>query len=48
MLKTDDLSDLTAQRALYNFVGANGAFKTVRLNIGTTRDGRRFRDHHLI
>jgi hypothetical protein len=48
MLKTEDLSDPPAQRALYNFVGATGAFKTVRLNIGTTRDGRRFRDHHLI
>ena len=48
MLKTEDLSDLPAQRALYNFVGAHGAFKTVRLNIGTTKDGRRFRDHHLI
>jgi hypothetical protein len=48
MIKTEDLSDRTAQGTLYNFVGANGAFKTVRLNIGTTKDGRRFRDHHLI
>jgi hypothetical protein len=48
VLKTEDLSGRTAQEALYNFVGANGAFKAVRLNIGTTKDGRRFRYHHLI
>jgi hypothetical protein len=47
-LKTEDLSDPTAQRTLYDFVGANGAIKTVRLNVRTTKDGRRFRERHLI
>jgi hypothetical protein len=47
-LETEHLSKATAQRALYDFVGANGAIKTVRLNVGTTKDGRRFRDRHLI
>jgi hypothetical protein len=47
-LETEDLSDPTAQRALYDFVGANGAVKTIRLNVGTTKDGRRFRERHLI
>jgi hypothetical protein len=47
-LKTEDMSDPTAQRALYDFVGASGAIKTVRLNVGTTKDGRRFRERHLI
>jgi hypothetical protein len=47
-LKTEDMSDPTAQRALYDFVGASGAIKTVRLNVGTTKDGRRFRQRHLI
>jgi hypothetical protein len=48
VLNTEDLSDPTAQRALYDFVGADGAIKSVRLNIGTTKDGRRFRERHLI
>jgi hypothetical protein len=48
VLETQDLSDPTAQRALYDFVGGKGAIKTVRLNVGTTKDGRRFRDRHLI
>jgi hypothetical protein len=43
-----DLSDATAQRGLYDFVGANGTIKHFRLNIGTTKDGRSFREHHLI
>ena len=47
-LKTEDLSGPTAQRALYDFIGVNGAIKTVRLNIGTTNDGRRFRERHLV
>jgi Sulfotransferase domain len=47
-LKTEDLSDPTAQRVLYDFVGAAGAISTVRLNVGTTKDGRRFRARHLI
>jgi hypothetical protein len=47
-LKTEDLSDPTAQLALYDFIGANGAIKTVRLNVGTTNDGRRFRERHLV
>jgi hypothetical protein len=47
-LETEDLSDATAQRAIYDFVGANGMIKHFRLNIGTTKDGRSFREHHLI
>jgi hypothetical protein len=47
-LKTEDLSDPIAQRTLYDFVGAAGAINTVRLNVGTTKDGRRFRERHLI
>jgi Sulfotransferase domain len=47
-LKTEDLSGPTAQRALYDFIGVNGAIKTVRLNVGTTNDGRRFRERHLV
>jgi hypothetical protein len=47
-LKTEDLNDPTAQRALYDFVGAAGAISAVRLNVGTTKDGRRFRERHLI
>jgi hypothetical protein len=47
-LNTEDLSDPTAQRTLYDFVGASGAIKTVRLNVRTTKDGRRFRERHLI
>jgi hypothetical protein len=39
VLKTEDLNDPTAQRALFNFVGADGAIKSLRLNIGTTKDG---------
>jgi hypothetical protein len=48
MLKTDDLSDPAMQRKLFDFVGASGAINAVRLNVGTTKDGRRFRDRHLI
>jgi hypothetical protein len=48
VLKTEDLGDPTAQRALFDFVGVNGAIKKVRLNIGTTRDGRSFRKRHSI
>jgi Sulfotransferase domain len=48
VLKTEDLGDSTAQRALFDFVGVNGAIKKVRLNIGTTRDGRSFRKRHSI
>jgi Sulfotransferase domain len=48
VLKTEDLNDPTAQNALYRFVGESGAIKTVKLNTGTTKDGRRFRERHLI
>jgi hypothetical protein len=48
VLKTEDLSDPTAQRDLFDFVGASGAIKNLRLNIGTTKDGRRFRERHSI
>jgi hypothetical protein len=47
-LKMEDLSGPAAQRALYDFIGVNGAIKTVRLNVGTTNDGRRFRQRHLV
>jgi hypothetical protein len=33
---------------LFDFVGATGEIKTIRLNAGTTIDGRSFRERHLV
>jgi hypothetical protein len=30
------------------FVGLQGTVARMRLNVGTTDDGKRFRDHHLL
>jgi hypothetical protein len=48
VLRTEELNDPTVQKTLFDFVGARGEIKTIRLNAGTTIDGRSFRKRHLI
>jgi hypothetical protein len=47
-LKTEHLSDANTQRSIFDFLGVNASVRNVRLNVGTTRDGRRFRERHLV
>ena len=48
VVRTEELNDPTVQRSLFDFVGATGEIKTIRLNAGTTIDGRSFRERHLV
>jgi hypothetical protein len=45
---TESLDDGALQNAIFDFVGLHGTVATTRLNVGTTDDGKRFRDQHLL
>jgi hypothetical protein len=48
LVHTESLDDAAVQNAIFDFVGLHGALATTRLNVGTTDDGKRFRDQHLV
>jgi hypothetical protein len=48
LVHTESLDDAAVQNAIFDFVGLPGTVATTRLNVGTTDDGRRFRDQHLV
>jgi hypothetical protein len=45
---TESLDDEARQSAIFDFIGTNGTVADKRLNVGTTDDGKRFRDQHLL
>ena len=48
LVHTESLDDKAVQNAIFAFVGLPGTVATTRLNVGTTDDGKRFRDQHLL
>ena len=48
LVPTESLDDAVVQKAIFDFVGLHGSVATTRLNVGTTDDGKRFRDQHLL
>jgi hypothetical protein len=48
LVQTESLDDAAVQNAIFDFVGLRGFVVTTRLNVGTTDDGKRFRDQHLL
>jgi hypothetical protein len=47
LVRTESLDDDAVQNAIFDFVGLRGAVARTRLNVGTTDDGKRFRDQNL-
>jgi hypothetical protein len=47
LMHTENLDDEAVQNAIFDFIGLRGTVATTRLNVGTTDDGKRFRDRHL-
>jgi hypothetical protein len=45
---TESLDEPAVQNAIFDFVGLRGTVARTRLNVGTTDDGKRFRDQHLL
>jgi hypothetical protein len=48
LVRTESLDDEAVQNAIFDFVGLHGTFARTHLNVGTTDDGKRFRDQHLL
>jgi hypothetical protein len=48
LLHTESLDNEAVQNAIFDFVGLRGTVARTRLNVGTTDDGKRFRDQHLL
>jgi hypothetical protein len=48
LVSTESLDDEAVQNAIFDFVGSHGIVQTTHLNVGTTADGKRFRDQHLL
>jgi hypothetical protein len=48
LVHTESLDDEAAQNAIFDFVRLQGTVARTRLNVGTTDDGKRFRDQHLL
>jgi hypothetical protein len=48
LVHTESLDDETVQNVIFDFVGMRGTVARTRLNVGTTDDGKRFRDQHLL
>jgi hypothetical protein len=48
LVHTENLDDEAVQNAIFDFVGSQGTFARTHLNVGTTDDGKRFRDQHLV
>lgn len=48
LVHTESLDDEAVQNAIFDFAGLHGTVATTRLNVGTTDDGKRFRDLHLL
>jgi hypothetical protein len=48
LVHTESLDDQTVQNAIFDFIGLRGTVARTRLNVGTTDDGKRFRDQHLL
>jgi hypothetical protein len=48
LVHTESLDDKAVQKAIFAFAGLPGTVATTRLNVGTTDDGKRFRDQHLL
>jgi hypothetical protein len=48
LLHTEKLDDEAVQTAIFDFVELRGTVARTRLNVGTTDDGKRFRDLHLL
>jgi hypothetical protein len=48
LVATESLDDEAVQNAIFDFVGLRGTVTRTHLNVGTTEDGKRFRDQHLL
>jgi hypothetical protein len=48
LVHTENLDDEAVQNAIFEFVGLHGTVAETHLNVGTTDDGKRFRDQHLV
>jgi hypothetical protein len=48
LIKTERLNDAAVQNAIYDFVGLTGVACRTQLNVGTTDDGRKFRERYLL
>jgi hypothetical protein len=48
LVHTENLDDDAVQNAIFDFVGSQGTVARTHLNVGTTDDGKRFRDQHLV
>jgi Sulfotransferase family len=48
LVHTETLDDEAVQNAIFDYVGMRGTVARTRLNVGTTDDGKRFRDVHLL
>jgi hypothetical protein len=48
LVRTETLDDKAVQNAIFDFVGLRGTVTRTHLNVGTTDDGKRFRDQHLL
>jgi hypothetical protein len=48
LVRTESLDDEPVQNAIFDFVGLHGTVTKTHLNVGTTADGKRFRDQHLL
>jgi hypothetical protein len=48
LVHTENLDDTAVQNAIFDFVELHGTVARTHLNVGTTYDGKRFRDQHLV
>jgi hypothetical protein len=48
LVHTENLDDAAVQNAIFDFVELHGTVARTHLNVGTTDDGKRFRDQHLL
>jgi hypothetical protein len=48
LVNTEHLNDADVQNAIYNFVGMSGVAGRTQLNVGTTDDGRKFRERYML
>ncbi len=48
LVQTEQLNDDAVQNAIFDFVGLKGFVAQAQLNVGTTTDGRHFRERYLL
>jgi hypothetical protein len=48
LVATECLDDEAVQNTIFDFIGLHGTVTRTHLNVGTTADGKRFRDQHLL